>query len=168
MSEPNRIQARPGTERDRPRSAEAWRVGVARLGVALCVAAAVLVALVYFPRALDCLDAKASENAALNFDDREVGGGNALSVDKDVLYEARALIPPRASYRFFTGPRLHSSNPLTAPHIGEFARFFLMPRRPDDEARWIICYGCDLGSLGGRFHLLWQGQPGMAVGRLAG
>ncbi len=166
MRESRPTAASPGPRESGPDYPGVLRPRLARAGAALCVAVVAVLAVVSFPRALGRLDAKADENAALNYDDREFGGGNALGVDKSLLYEARALIPARASYRLVTGPYLDTSNPLTAPHVGEFARSFLMPRRPQDEARWIICYGCDRRSLGRRFRVLWQEGPAMAVGRL--
>jgi hypothetical protein len=137
-----------------------------RLGVAVSAALAAVLALVYTVQAIDRLQAKAQENAALNYDDRELGGGNSLGVDKAALYEARALIPRDGSYRLLTGPALDTSNPLTKPHIEEYARYFLMPRRPAGDARWIICYGCDQSKLGRRFQVLWQSGSGIAIGRL--
>jgi len=139
---------------------------VVRLGVALCVALAAVFGLVYTAQAVERLQEKAQENAALNYDDREFGGGNSLGVDKAAFYEARALIPREARYRLVTGPALDTSNPLTKPHIEEYARYFLMPRRPAGDARWIICYGCDRSRLGRRFQVLWQNGSGIAVGRL--
>lgn len=113
--------------------------------------------------AVDRLTAKAEENAALNYDDREVGGGNSLGVDKAALYEARALIPERGRYRVVTGPRTPDS---LAPHVAGFVRSFLLPRRLDERAPWVLCYGCDPAALEGRLHVLWRNQAGILIGRL--
>jgi hypothetical protein len=116
--------------------------------------------LVYFVRAVDRLDGDASQNAAANYDDREFGAGNALGVDKEALYEARAWIPDNEAYRVVTG-----SSP---GEIAAYARYFLMPRRPDSDARWVLCYGCDLSRFGEEFHIVWQNDAGIALGRLPG
>jgi hypothetical protein len=137
-----------------------WPHGLVRLGVAACVAVTVLLGLVYFVRAVDRLGDDASRNAAANYDDREFGAGNALGVDKEALYEARAWIPENEAYRVVAG-----SSP---GEIGNYARYFLMPRRPDSDARWVLCYDCDLSSLGDEFHIVWQNDAGIALGRLPG
>jgi hypothetical protein len=141
------------------------RLLAARIGVALCVAVAVALGLVYFVKAIDRLGEDASGNASANFDDREFGGGNSLAVDKDALYEARALIRPDGKYRVVPGPGAEAANELTEQHIEEFARYFLMPRRPAADARWIVCYGCDLSQLPG-LQLVWRNDAGIAIGRL--
>ncbi len=41
-----------------------------------------------------------------------------------------------------------------------------MPRRPAADARWIICYGCDLAQLGDGLEVLWRNDGGIALGRL--
>jgi hypothetical protein len=43
-----------------------------------------------------------------------------------------------------------------------------MPRRPAKDARWVVCYECDLSRFGGELHVLWQSDAGVAVGRLPG
>jgi hypothetical protein len=144
-----------------------WPLGVARLGVVLSTAIAVAVGLVYFVKAVDRLGDTARTNAAQNFDDREFAGGNALVVANRPLYEARALIPADETYRVVTGPHVEGATELTASFIEHYARYFLMPRRPAPDARWIICYGCDPAGLGADFEVLLEDEAGIFVGRLA-
>jgi len=144
-----------------------WPHGIARLGVLLCTALALVVGLVYFAKAVDTLGDRARTNAAQNFDDREFAGGNALVVANRPLYEARALIPEDETYRVVTGPDVEGATELTASFIDHYARYFLMPRRPSPDARWIICYGCDPSSLGASFEVLLEDEAGILVGRLA-
>jgi hypothetical protein len=134
--------------------------GLVRLGVALCVAITLVVGLVFFAKAVDKLGADATVNAEANTDDRELAGGNSLGLVEEALTEARGLIPERAAYRLVVGP--------DAANIGQFARYFLMPRRPTSDARWVLCYGCDLSSLGDDLDVVWQDDAGIAVGRLPG
>lgn len=143
-----------------------WPRGIARLGVIFCLVVAVVFGVVYFVRAVDRLGDDAGRNAALNFDDREFAGGNSLVVDKRALYEARALIPEDGTYRIVSGPRVEGATELTEPYIDQFARYFLMPRRPAADARWILCYGCDVSELGGRFQIVWQNGAGIALGTI--
>ena len=144
-----------------------WPHGIARLGVVLCTAVALVTGVVYFVKAGDRLGDTARTNAAQNFDDREFAGGNALVVANRPLYEARALIPEDETYRVVTGPDVEGATELTASFIDHYARYFLMPRRPSPEARWIICYGCDPSSLGEGFEVLLEDEAGIYVGRLA-
>ena len=144
-----------------------WPHGIARLGVVLCTATALVVGVVYFVKAVDRLGDTARTNAAQNFDDREFAGGNAVVVVNRPLYEARALIGEDETYRVVTGPDVAGATELTASFIEHYARYFLMPRRPSPDARWIICYGCDRSKLGGDFEVLLDDDAGIVVGRLA-
>jgi len=145
-----------------------WPQGIARLGVVLCTTVALGCSLVYFVKAVDRLGDTARTNAAQNFDDREFAGGNALVVANRPLYEARALIPEDETFRVVTGPGVANATELTVSFIDHYARYFLMPRRPSPDARWVICYGCDLASLGDGFEALLEDEAGISVGRLAG
>ena len=103
---------------------------VVRGGVVACVCAVVVFSVVYLVRAVDRLGEAADTNAAANYDDREFAGGNSLVVDKGALYQARALIPEDGLYRVVAGPRVEGATELTEPYIDQYARYFLMPRRP--------------------------------------
>lgn len=145
-----------------------WPRGIARLGVAMCVAVAVVWGVVYFVRAVDRLGDAAELNSALNFDDREFAGGNSLVVDKAALYEARAIIPKDEPYRVVAGPGIQGATDLTEDYIDQYARYFLMPLRPSPDARWIICYGCDLSSLANTLEVVWRNDAGIMLGRVRG
>jgi hypothetical protein len=143
-----------------------WPRGIARLGVVVCVVVALSCGLVYFVRAVDRLGDDARSNAALNYDDREFAGGTALEVGQRALYEARAVISEQETYRVLTGPDVPGGSDLTASHFEQYARYFLMPRRPSPEAVWVICYGCERSSLGEGFETVWRGERGIVLGRL--
>ena len=137
-----------------------WPHGLARLGVAACLAVTVVVGLVYLVEAVDTFGGVASGNAAAAYDDRAFGGGDAPGVDQEALTEARGRIPEHGTYRLVVGQG--------ATNIGQFARSFLMPRRPASDARWVLCYDCDLSSFGDGLEVVWQNDAGIAVGRLPG
>lgn len=143
-----------------------WPHGIVRFGVVLCTGLAIVVGVVYFAKAVDRLGDAARTNAAQNFDDREFAGGNAVVVANRPLYEARALIREDETYRVVTGPGIQGATELTASFIDHYARYFLMPRRPSPDARWIICYGCDAEALGEGFEVLLDDEAGILVGRL--
>jgi hypothetical protein len=136
---------------------------LSRAGVAACVAVAIAFGLVYFGRTVDRLGDDAETHAAENYDDREFAGGNAIVVDKRALYEARALIPEDGRYLLVPGPRVEGATELTEPYIDQYARYFLMPRRPDPDADWIICYGCDPAALGRPATVVWDGGAGISI-----
>jgi hypothetical protein len=133
---------------------------------AVLVATAVFVA-IYLPRAISALGDNAANNASLSYSDREVAGGNGIVVDQAAVYEARGLIPPGAKYRVVTGSGVKDPTNLTPLFVDAWYRSFLMPRRPAADARWIICYGCDVAKLGGHYTVVWQDDRGISVGRIS-
>ena len=136
---------------------------VVRGGVVACVCTAVVFGVVYLVRAVDRLDEAADVNAAANYDDREFAGGNSLVVDKRALYQARALIPEDGLYRVVAGPRVEGATELTEPYIDQYARYFLMPRRPSADADWILCYGCDPAGLERPAEVVWDNGAGISI-----
>ena len=134
-----------------------------RLGVVCCVSVAVGLGFAYWFRAVDRLQETASTNAAMNFDDREFGGGNSFVADKRALYQARALIPEDSKYRVLMGAEVEGATEFTALSIREFARYFLMPRRPAADARWVICHGCDRSALGDSVDVEWDNGGGISI-----
>ena len=141
---------------------------VVRGGVVACVCTAVVFSFVYLVRAVDRLGEAADANAAANYDDREFAGGNSLVVDKRALYQARALIPEDGLYRVVAGPRVEGATELTEPYIDQYARYFLMPRRPSAEAEWILCYGCDPAALDRPAEVVWENGGGISILRVTG
>ena len=140
--------------------------GASAVIVVLCVALTLLVAGIRYVKALSQLADTASTNSSLSFDDREIAGGNSIVVDQLAAYQARALIPVTDSYRVVVGPGLRGATELTEDHIGGWLRYFLMPRRPEDDARWVICYGCDPATLGNRYEVRWRDDNGISIGYL--
>ena len=165
MAEVLRVKRARGLDvaTDRLRSlARALRSPV-RLAVAACVTAAFVTAVVSYPDALSRFDGRADENSGLDFLDREVGGGNSLGIDQDAVIDARSLIPAGEPYRVIMGPNLEKQSELT-PYIEGWLTYFLMPRRPSASARWVICYGCDRGSLDPRFKVVKDEGNGIVIG----
>jgi len=135
-----------------------------------CVVAVVVtssvVGLAYFAKGLSDLDEGTAANSELSFSDREFGGGNGIVLDQQAAYAAEALIPAHATYRLLTGSGLKEPTSLTGPFVDSWFRYFLMPRRPADDARWLICYGCDISQFGGKYTPRWQDDRGISIGRL--
>lgn len=144
---------------------DSLRLRVLRFGVIGIVVVACAVAAAYYVNAIRDLDTKASDNSALDFQDRQIAGGNAVVISQDPLAWARALIPPTATYRVVTGPHLSETTGFEI-YVWEYFRYFLMPRRPSDDASWIICYGCDASQWGDSYEVLADAGNGVTVGRL--
>jgi hypothetical protein len=139
------------------------RAAVARLLMFVCVGSAVVGTLVGFSSAAWKFGSRATRFAALNRDDRAFAVGNSIIPDKQVLYEVRYLPRPGA-YRVVTGPGpIMGATGLTRSSADDFARDFLMPRRPDPRARLVICLGCAPSALGTRVHTLWTDHAGSSV-----
>jgi len=114
------------------------------------------------PTRLSDFSGRANENASMDYADREIAGGNSLVVDQEAVYRARATIPKDATYRVAVGPNVEGATDLTVPYIVSYLVYFLMPRRPRDSASWIVCYGCDRGSLG-RHSVVWDDDRGISI-----
>jgi hypothetical protein len=140
--------------------------GVSGVIVVLCVALSLTVVGARYGKALSQLGDTASSNSSLSFDDREIAGGNSVVVDQLAAYQARALIPVTDPYRVVVGPALRGATELTDANIGGWLRYFLMPRRPAEDARWVICYGCDSSTLGNRYEVRWRDDKGISIGYL--
>jgi hypothetical protein len=138
---------------------------IRRLAAGLVIAVGV-VAAIYLVKAVVKLDDTADANSAMSYADREIAGGNSILIDQDAAYEARALIPSAATYRVRVGPGLRNATPLTSTYVESWFDYFLMPRRPAGNARWIICYGCDRSELGPSFVERWRDDNGISIGRL--
>jgi hypothetical protein len=119
---------------------DAARVGI----VAGCIAALVVALAVRYPDSFADANRTARENASLDYLDRELGGGNSGLPDQSIALEARGWIPPDEAYTAVVGPRRPGWSPLVGQQtVDTYLRYFLLPRRPSEGARWVVCVGCD-------------------------
>lgn len=142
-----------------------WPVGLLRVGVVFLVAVAAIAVVVRYPHVLDQLGDDASRNSALSFSDREIAGGNGLVADQEAVYAARALIPEDETYRVVVRADYQGGIDLTRPYVDSYYRYFLLPRRPAQDASWIVCYGCDLSSYADA-KVWWQDDEGISIAQL--
>jgi hypothetical protein len=142
-----------------------WPVGPVRVGVAFLVAVATVAAAVRFPGVVRDLGTDATRNSALSYTDREIAGGNDVVEDQRVAYEARARIPLEETYHVAVGGRFQPASPLTVQYVASYFLYFLMPRRPAEDARWVICYGCDLTAYGAGADVVWTNGKGISIVR---
>jgi len=146
-----------------------WPIGVVRTGVVFLVAVAAAAALVKYPELLRERGEAAANGNALSYADREIAGGNGLVGDQQAVYQARARIPRDETYRVEVGEGYRGDTDLAAAYVGDFYTYFLMPRRPAEDAPWIICYGCDLTRYGSAAEVVWRNEEeGISLVRLRG
>jgi hypothetical protein len=152
--------------RREPSSWLEWPDGVLRAGVVFLVAVTAVTVGIRYSQVVRDLSGTASHNSALSFSDREIAGGNAVIPDQTAAYEARGLIPVDETYHVAFGADYAGGTPLTRPFAESFYLYFLMPRRPSDDARWLICYGCDLAEYGHRAKVVWRGPDDVSIVRV--
>jgi len=140
------------------------RSPVVHLAAVAVTTVTAVIAVVYWVKAMSTLGDSAGTNSRLGYGDREIAGGNSVIVDQAAAYRARALIPPSSRYRVVTGSALQNATPLTYTFVSDWFRYFLMPRRPSADARWLICYGCDPAQLGPRYVTRWRDDNGISIG----
>lgn len=145
-----------------------WPDGLIRVGVVFLVAVTVLSVAARYPGLLFRLDDRASENSSLSYSDREVAGGNSLVVDQAAVYAARGVIPGNETFRVLVNPAFEGGSALTVPYVGSYYRYFLLPRRYSDSARWIICYDCDFAAVGAPVDVVWRGSDNISILRVRG
>ena len=143
-----------------------WPAGALRIGVVFLMSVTTLAAAIRYPAVLHSLGERASENSALSYADREVGGGNAVVADQLAVYTTRGLIPEDETFRVLVGSNFTGGSPLTPPYVASYYRYFLLPRRYADDAPWIVCYGCDRASLGVPVDVVWHGDEGISILRV--
>ena len=134
-----------------------------RLVVVFCVVTTLVAIVVHFPEAFADANRTARANAALDYLDREVGGGNSILPDQAMAIEARGWIPPSGSFRVDVGEPHETWTELATPDALEtYMRYFLLPRRPRGDAPWILCFGCDHGAYPGA-QVVWEDDEGLSI-----
>jgi hypothetical protein len=130
------------------------------------VCVATVAVMVRYPAVLREGDRDATRNSSLSYADRDVAGGNGLVADQAALYEARGRIPENETYHVAVGADYEGGSDLTVPYVDSFYRYFLMPRRPAEDAQWLICYGCDLEQYGSRAEVVWESSEDITIARI--
>jgi hypothetical protein len=117
---------------------------------------------VRYPDTFRAANQTARANAALDLLDREIGGGNSVIPDQEVLLEARARIPVNATFAVAVGEPQQGWTDLTATYAETFFRYFLLPRRVGPNAPWILCLACDPNAFPGT-RPVWKGENGIVI-----
>lgn len=140
-----------------------WPHGVVRIGVVLVVAVTAAAALARYPSLLRDLDQRADANSTLSYADREIAGGNGLVADQTAVYAARALIPEDETFNVVVASSFEAGTDETVQHVAGYYRYFLMPRRMAESAKWVICYACDRAEYGARARVVWEGSDDISI-----
>lgn len=120
------------------------------------------VVVVRLPETFDDANRTARANASLDLVDRAIAGGNSVIPDQGLLLEARGRIPTDETFRVALGEPQTGWTDLTAPFAETFATYFLLPRRTDPDARWILCFACDRTEFPGA-DAVWEGAYGLSI-----
>jgi hypothetical protein len=135
---------------------------VPRLVVAFCTIVTVAAVVALYPDAFGDANRTARANAALDYLDREIGGGNSVLPDPAIAIEARGRIPADGSFAVDVGePRPEWPALATPGAIMTFLRSFLLPRRDDPNAPWVLCFGCDGAARGSE--VVWEDEEGLSI-----
>jgi hypothetical protein len=137
-------------------------IGTRRLVVVFCVTVTLVALVVRYPQAFRDANRTARANAALDLVDRTVGAGNSVFPDQALLVEARGLIPPNETFTVAVGDPQPGWTDLTAGSAEPFLRSYLLPRRLDTDARWIVCLACDRAAYPGA-DVVWEGEDGLSI-----
>ena len=97
-----------------------------------------------YPRAFGDANRTARANVQLDILDRQLGGGNSVLPAQAIAIEARGRIPADGTFAVAVGPRPPEWSVLADPDsLENYMRYFLLPRRIDPGAPWILCFACD-------------------------
>ena len=97
-----------------------------------------------YPREFADANRAARANADLDLVDRALGGGNSVLPAQAIAIEALGRIPEHDTFTVAAGEPLPGWSELAIPDTLEnFMRYFLLPRRTNPDAPWIVCFACD-------------------------
>ncbi len=134
--------------------------------IVYCVAVMLVAIAVRYPEAFRDANEQARANARLDLFDRELGGGNSVIPDQGLVVQARSRIPTDGTFTVAVGEPQSGWTDLTAPFAETYARYFLLPRRLEPDAPWILCLACDPSRYPGA-QAVWEGDDGLSLLRRA-
>ena len=121
-----------------------------------------------YPQAFADAERQARANAALDYVDRQVGGGNSVLPDQAVVIEAQGRIPTDETFLVAVGDPQEGWSELSTPDaIATFMRSVLLPRRESADAPWILCFACDRGAYPDA-EPVWEDEEGLSILRRGG
>ena len=128
-----------------------------------CLAVTVGAVVVLWPDAFADANRTSRANAALDYIDRQIAGGNSVLPDQAVVIEAQGRIPPDETFLVAVGERQEGWSELATPDaIATFMRSILLPRRESGDAPWILCFACDRSAYPGA-EPVWEDEEGLSI-----
>jgi hypothetical protein len=135
-----------------------------RLVVLFCVAVTLVAVAIRLPEAFLEANRSARDNAALDWVDRQLGGGNSVLPAQAIAVEALGRIPRDETFDVAVGtPRPEWSELAIPDTLENFMRYFLLPRRTSDDAPWILCFACDRSAFPGAEAVWDDPEDGLAI-----
>jgi hypothetical protein len=120
------------------------RGALGRLVVLFCLGVMLVSLAWHYPREFADANRAARANARLDHVDRALGGGNSVLPAQAIAIEALGRIPEHDTFTVAAGEPLEGWSELAIPPTLEnYMRYFLLPRRTDPDAPWIVCFACD-------------------------
>jgi len=135
-----------------------------RIVVLFCVAVMVVAVVWLYPKAFAQANRTARANVQLDNVDRQLGGGNSVLPDQAIAIEARGRIPTHGTFAVAVGPRQPEWSVLADPgSLENYMRYFLLPRRINPSAPWILCFACDRSAFPGAQPVWEDSAEGLAI-----
>jgi hypothetical protein len=149
-----------------------------RLVVGLaCVAGAVVLFAVKVPKTVNSLNASVRADAYITDPlGRQLTSGDMLGISRDLQAEALADIPAGSTYALLLPASEQAANdgygigPVAYVTAGPWLNYLLLPSYPvpPDQARYIVCWGCDTSPWDHHTTWLYENGQGVTIGRVHG
>jgi hypothetical protein len=99
-----------------------------------------------------------------------------LGISRDLQAQALADIPPGSKYVLLlpgdpqTASAGYGIGPVAYETVGPWLNYLLLPSRPvpPEQARYVICWGCDTSPWDHRTTWLYGNGQGVTIGRVRG
>jgi hypothetical protein len=143
-------------------------------GVA-CVVAAVALFVVEVPETVRALDASLKGVSYIKDPvNRSLTSGDMLGIPRDLQTGALSKIPAGSKYALLLPGDEQSAStdygiaPVTYETVAPWLNYLLLPSRqvPPEQARYIICWGCDTSPWDHHTTWLFGNSRGVAIGRV--
>jgi hypothetical protein len=143
----------------------------------VCVAAAVVLFAQKVPNTVSGLDASVRAEAYITDPvGRQLTSGDILGISRDLQAEALAKIPPRSKYALLLPANEQAASAgygigtVAYETVGPWLNYLLLPsyQVSPEEARYVICWGCDTSPWDHRTTWLYGNGQGVAIGRVRG
>jgi hypothetical protein len=139
-----------------------------------CVVSAVALFALKVPATVRALDSAVTADAYIvDPVGRSLTSGDILGISRDLQAEALTKIPPGSAYALLLPDEQSASagygiGPVAYETVRPWLDYLLLPSRqvPAEQARYVICWGCDTSGWDHRTTWLYGNDEGVAIGRV--